>query len=131
VQMKLWYLLLGIYILTLSYDTCNDHLCLVSNTVSIDCTHDLECNESPCLCSPFCHCNCSGKPVVTTPVMAQYTPAPIWVNYISRRFDGIYINCLHQVWRPPICSISYFVNVDFYPSVQFATRQIQTGILTS
>lgn len=104
--MNLRYIILSFYIITLSCDTCNDFLSTTSGNLTFSSSQHKNCNENPCICSPFCHCNCCGKPVVSIAAIELNTPLPLFAKYISHHSDGLKVSYLHQVWRPPVCSIS-------------------------
>lgn len=100
--MKLARIILSFYIIALSFDKCNDNSYVVANEFSVVSAQNSHSNNIDCYCSPFCHCNCCGKPIIPALSVILCPPSSVY-TYI----DFIYKNqstreSLHYVWRPPV-----------------------------
>jgi len=100
--MKLLCIVLSFYILALSYDTCNDFTSLATpgaSVISLD--HSRTLNDE-CTCSPFCHCNCCGKPIIPALSISMMPPFSVFTFGFTFYKALPAEVTLTQIWRPPV-----------------------------
>lgn len=101
-QMKILCIALSFYILALSYDTCNDFTSLSSQGVSVISVNHSHTHNNECTCSPFCHCNCCGKPIVPALVISVNPPFSFFTFGFPTYNAHPAKVALTQIWHPPV-----------------------------
>lgn len=101
-SMKLLSIVLSLYILALSYDTCNDFVSFNPPYASVISMNHSGTNTVECTCSPFCHCGCCGKPMIPALALTVDQPFSLFTFAIIIDNEESLKVTLPHVWRPPV-----------------------------